>query len=532
MKIVTQEEMRDLETRSVEAGVSLDSLMENAGLAVARWIRERLGGRLLTRRVLVLVGPGNNGADGLVAARHLSRWGANVTCYVCISRPDPDPKANLAAYAGARFVSAADDPGFAELERLARSAHVTLDAILGIGRARSLIPPISDETRIVRWASEESGSLVVALDVQSGLDADTGELDPNGLRGHIVLTLGVPKIGLYLQPLVDPSRDVVVIDIGIPSGLDDGVQTELITEELAASLLPERPITSNKGTYGRALIVGGSKNYVGAAYFSTAAAGRAGAGIVTLAAPRSIAEVVASSHADATYVPLVESEPGAPDPEVAGKQILQACERATALLIGPGLGQTPYIGAMLRRIIQGSLPQIPLILDADALNALSRMEGWWRQLRRPGILTPHPGEMARLLESTVAEVQNDRLKAALGAAKKFGYVMILKGACTIVANPDGRARVSPWANAALAKGGTGDVLAGAAAGFLAQGLPTFDAATLAVYAHGLAGDLVRKRLGETSATASDVLDELPRAIRSLESARQCARGRPVERLQS
>ncbi|MBI4305878.1 MAG: NAD(P)H-hydrate dehydratase [Chloroflexi bacterium] len=519
MKIVTQEEMRALENRSVEAGVPTDALMENAGLAVAQWIARRLGGRLLTRRILVLVGPGNNGGDGLVAARHLSRWGANVTCYICISRPDPDPMGRLATEAGARFVLANDDPGFTELERMARSSHVILDAILGIGRARSLIPPVSDEIRVVRWAAEETRSLVVSLDVQTGLDADTGELDPNGLRGDVVLTLGAPKIGLYLRPIVDPSRNVVVLDIGVPPGLDGDVQTELITGNLASSFLPDRPISSNKGTYGRAMIVGGSKNYVGAAYLAAAAAGRAGAGIVTLAAPRSIAEIISARLAEATYLPLVESEPGAPDPEVAGKQILQSCERVTAMLIGPGLGQTPYIGPMLRRLIQGPLPQIPLVLDADGLNALARIDGWWNQMKRPGILTPHPGEMARLLDSTVSDVQKDRLETARAAAKKFGYVVILKGACTIIANPDGRARVSPWANAALARGGTGDVLAGAVAGFLAQGLATFDAATLAVYAHGLAGEFVRERVGATSASAGDVLAEMPRAIHQLESTK-------------
>jgi NAD(P)H-hydrate epimerase len=518
MKIVTQEEMRGLEEAAVKAGVSLDTLMENAGLAVARWIADHLG-YLPSRRVLTLVGPGNNGGDGLCAARHLSRWGATVVCYLCVGRPDRDPKRDLAAADGVQFVDAAEDPQFARLRTLALNSHLVLDAILGTGRARALIPPVSDEIRVVLGAARVHRPLVVALDLQTGLNANTGDFDANGLPADIVLTLGAPKLGMYLKPLVNPAEAVVTLDIGIPAGEDRDVRVEAMTEESAAALLPLRPIASNKGTYGRALVVGGSKNFVGAAYLAAAAAAASGAGIVTLAAPRSVTEIVASRLAEATYVPLVESEPGAPDPEVAGRQIIQACERVTAMLIGPGLGQTPYIGPMLRRMLAGPLPDIPLIFDADGLNALARVRMWWEQLRRPAAITPHPGEMARLMETTVEAVQDDRLGTARAGAEKFGCVVILKGACTIVAHPDGRARISPWANAALATGGTGDVLAGVVVSLLAQGVAPFDAATLAVYAHGLAGHMASGRTGVASLVAGDVLAELPEAVRRLEARR-------------
>lgn len=518
MKIVTQEEMRALEQRAVDAGVPLDTLMENAGLAVARWIASRLG-FLHTRRVLVLVGPGNNGSDGLVAARHLSRLGASVTCYVCIGRPADDPKRKLAVAHGVQWIEAGEDEGFRKLRRLAGEAHVVLDAILGIGRARAIIPPISDEIAAVLEASRASRPLFVALDLQSGLNADSGEFDPSGIQSSVVLTLGAPKLGLFLRPLVDPYSSVVVLDIGIPPGADDGLRVDLMSRADAAALLPERPLASNKGTYGRAMVVGGSKSYVGAASLAARAAGKAGAGIVTLAAPRSVAEIVSAGLAECTYVPLVESEPGAPDPEVAGRQIIQAAERISAMLIGPGLGQTPYIGPMLRRLMTGPLPEMPIVLDADGLNALSKMRDWWVQFRRPGVLTPHPGELARLLDTTIAEIQSDRLAVARAAAAKFGYVVILKGACTIVASPDGRARISPFANPGLASGGTGDVLAGVVVGLLAQRMTPFDAATLAVYAHGMAGHAARDRFGEMAMTATNVLEELPAALQALESAK-------------
>jgi NAD(P)H-hydrate epimerase len=519
MKIVTQEEMRALEEAAVQAGTSLDTLMENAGLAIARWVADRLG-YLHSRRILTLVGPGNNGGDGLCAARHLSRWGANVTCYLCMSRPQTDPKRALAEQAGVAFVDAARDPGFARLKSLAAGSHLILDAILGTGRARALIPPVSDEIRVVIDETRRvrpTRPFVVAVDIQTGLNADTGEFDPNGLPAEVVLTLGAPKLGLYLRPLVNPAEHVVTVDIGIPDGADRAVRVDAITEAMAASVLRPRPITSNKGTYGRALVVGGSKMYIGAAYLATAAAAASGAGIVSLAAPRSVTETVAARLAEATYVPLVESEPGAPDPEVAGRQIIQACDRATALLVGPGLGQTPYIGPMLRRLLAGPLPDIPLVFDADGLNALARMPSWWEPLRRLAVITPHPGEMARLLDTTVEAVQNDRLGTARAAAARFGCVAILKGACTVVAHPDGRARINPWANAGLATGGTGDVLAGVVVSLLAQGAPPFDAATFAVYAHGLAGHIARARTGDAAMVAGDVLASLPEAVRRLEA---------------
>lgn len=518
MKIVTQEEMRALEQRAVDAGTSLDSLMENAGLAVARWVARRLG-FLHSRRILVLVGPGNNGSDGLVAARHLARLGASVTCYVCIGRPAIDPKRGLALEHGVRFVEAREDPGFRVLRRAASEAHVVVDAILGIGRTRAIIPPISDEIAAVRAASAVTRPLFIALDLQSGLNADTGEFDPYGIESSVVLTLGAPKLGLFLRPLVDPFTSLVVLDIGIPPGAGDDLRVELISHRLAASLMPERPLASNKGTYGRAMVVGGSKTYVGAASLAARAASRSGVGIVTLAAPRSVAEIVATGLAECTYVPLVESEPGAPDPEVAGGQVIQAAERMTALLIGPGLGQTPYIGPLLRRLLTGPLPEMPIVLDADGLNAVARIQGWWEQLRRQGVLTPHPGELARLLDMSIAEIQADRLGAARTAAARFGFVVVLKGACTIVAHPDGRARISPFANPGLATGGTGDVLAGVVVGLLAQRLSPFDAATLAVYVHGMAGHGARLRFGETAMTATNVMDELPDALRSLEDAK-------------
>jgi NAD(P)H-hydrate epimerase len=516
VKIVTQEEMRALEQAAVQAGVPLDTLMENAGLEVARWIAARLG-YLQTRRVLVLVGPGNNGGDGLCAARHLSRWGANVVCYLCVARPEHDPKRELAARDGVTFVDALRDAGFSRLKSIASESHVILDAILGTGRARALVPPVSDEIQTVVDAAGETRPLVVALDIQTGLNADSGEFDPGGLPADVVLTLGAPKLGLYLRPLVNPAERVVVLDIGIPAGADRATRVEAITEAMASSALRPRPVASNKGTYGRALVVGGSKTYIGAAYLAAAAAGASGAGIVTLAAPRSVTEIVASRLAEATYVPLVESEPGAPDPEVAARQIIQACERASALLIGPGLGQTPYIGPMLRRLLAGPLPDIPLVFDADGLNALARMPAWWEPLRRLAVITPHPGEMARLMDTTVEAVQKDRLGTARAAAARFGCVAILKGACTVVAHPDGRARISPWANAGLATGGTGDVLAGVVVSLLAQGAPPFDAATFAVYAHGLAGQLARARTGDAAMVAGDVLADLPEAVRRLEA---------------
>ncbi|MBT4515525.1 MAG: NAD(P)H-hydrate dehydratase, partial [Chloroflexi bacterium] len=353
---------------------------------------------------------------------------------------------------------------------------------------------------------------IIAVDVATGMSTDTGHMDLNGLEANETLVLGRPKIGAFLEPTGHAWR---CLDIGIPAGLDVQVPTELMTSGSMSRIMPSRPPRSNKGTFGRALIVAGSENYVGAAYLSSAAAGRSGAGLVTLALPDTIYPLVATRLAESTYIPLVEQGRNVIDSGFAAVQVTDAARPATSLLIGPGLGQTPSAVEFVRSVLLDRREGPRLVIDADALNALASVEDWQIRVRGPAILTPHPGEMARLRGSTVPDVQRDRVHSAQSAAESWRHIVVLKGACTVVAHPDGRTAISPWVNPGMATGGTGDVLAGLIAGFLAQGMEPFDAACLGVFVHGLAGNIARRATGEVAMVAGDVLESLPTALKQL-----------------
>lgn len=508
MKVVTTRQMRDLEQASVRAGVSLDTLMENAGQAIAEAVRDRLPSSG-SGPALVLVGPGNNGADGLVAARHLATRGVDVTAYLFMPRAAEDEKRDRAIEAGAKVVHAFDDENYSSLTELVINATVILDAVLGTGRGRPIEPPLSDQLRIVK---RNAHAPIIAVDVATGMSTDTGHMDLNGLQAIETLVLGRPKIGLFLEPT---GRAWRLLDIGIPDGLDAQIPTELMTPAAMTRIVPSRPPRSNKGTFGRALIIAGSENYVGAAYLSSAAAGRAGAGLVTLALPDTIYPLVASRLSESTFIPLVEQGRNVIDSGFAAVQVTDAARSATSMLIGPGIGQTPSSVEFVRSVLLDRREGPRLVIDADGLNAIASVDDWQGRIRGPAILTPHPGEMARLRGSSVVDVERDRVHSAQSAAETWRHIVVLKGACTVVAHPDGRTAISPWVNPGMATGGTGDVLAGLIAGFLAQGMDPFDAASLGVYSHGLAGDIARQATGDVAMVAGDVLESLPAALKQL-----------------
>lgn len=516
VKVVSAAQMRRIEDLSEESGVSKDALMENAGLEVARAVRRRIG-HLPGVRVLVLVGPGNNGGDGLVAARHLHRWGARVLAYLCGRRPSPDPKLDSLRELGAPVAHASDDEDLALLREWLSLAHAIVDSVLGTGRSRpiqgSLAAILGEVSRVRSGCSDLP---LLAVDVPTGLDADTGAVDPHTPRPAVTLALGYPKLGMFAVPGAESVGTLEVLDIGLPSGLDDDVQVELMTAASAALLAPLRPLAAHKGSFGRALILAGSPNYVGAARLAALAATRVGAGLVTLAIPAGLQPPVAAGATEPTFIPLPESSPGFVEPERAASLLLDAMDDYDSLLVGCGLGQDQRTRGMLERLLLGGAPIPPAVVDADALNFLARRsDAWINSFTQGAVLTPHPGEMSRLTGETSARIQADRVATATNAAATWDKVVSLKGAFTVVAAPDGRATLSPFANPGLASAGTGDVLAGAIAGLLAQGVGLFDAAKLGVYLHGAAGERVRAELGDAGMVASDLLPELPKAIRAL-----------------
>ncbi len=519
MKIVTNEQMRLIEQRSEEAGVSTDELMENAGLAIARIVRRELGS-LVGAHVMVLVGRGNNGGDGLVVARRLRSWGCSVSVFLTGPRPEGDPK--LAAvterdiYAG----TICGEGSLAKLSELLAGTDIVVDAVLGTGRSRPIEGILREVLVLVREASERhSGPGIIAVDLPSGVDGDTGAADDAALAAYLTVTLGRPKAGLYRFPGATLAGEIEIAYIGLPNDLDGDVAVELVTRRWASDHLPKRSASAHKGTFGKTMVVAGSSNYIGAAHLATAAAARAGAGLVTLAIPRSLVTDVAASAPEPTYLPLPESAPGVIE---AGSSdlVLDGLNGYSSLLIGCGLGQAPETADLVQRLLLSGAELPPTIIDADGLNLLPKVAGqeWWKGLSRPTILTPHSGEMARLTGLSIAEIEGERLAVAAESAVKWNAVVVLKGAFTVVATPDGRATIAPFANPAMASAGTGDVLAGTIAGFLAQRLSPETAAILGVFVHGRAGEAIRRRMGDSGLLASDLLRAIPRTVRRLRGA--------------
>jgi NAD(P)H-hydrate epimerase len=514
MKIVTAEQMRRIEQECIKSGTPVSVLMENAGKAVAEETRKSLGA-VDKQHILCLVGAGNNGGDGLVAARYLHEWGAKVSVYLCSQRPPDDVNLKLVQERGITCIEAAGDKNLKKLDELLASATCVIDALLGTGKIRPLEGIFQKALEKVNASKKTRNLSIIAVDLPSGMDADTGAVDPACPYADITVTLAFPKLGLFAFPGAERVGKLKIADIGIPESLAESVTTELLTDDWARAALPARPLNANKGTFGRVLVAAGSINYIGAAYLACMGALRVGAGLVTLATASSLQPILASKLTEVTYLPLPESRPGAISAEAADV-ITRQSSQYDVFLLGCGLGQDPATVEFVSSLILEKELPLP-VLDADALNMLPQIPEWWQWLTDDAILTPHPGEMGRLCGLTTEEVQSDRLGVARRFAAEWHQTIVLKGAYTVIATTDGRCRVSPFASPGLASAGTGDVLAGCIAGLIAQGLSPFDAASLGVYLHGEAGEMIRNVLGDAGMIASDLLPALPVTIKSLKN---------------
>ena len=517
MKLLTSAEMRELEERAEAAGVSTDTLMENAGLAVAQEIWMQLGS-LEDRRIAVLVGPGNNGGDGLVAARHLHEWGAQVRVYALRERSDAQWTQTVEQ--GVPCGSVADDEDFEALEALLAGAEAIIDALLGTGASRPIAGDLAEVlARVAAVRSRTVKPKLVAVDLPSGLDADSGRLDPLAVAVDETVTFHAPKVGLYMQPGAAAAGSVQQVDIGIPPGLDADLQTEVLERRAAKALLPARPADGHKGTFGRVLVIGGSSRFPGAAVLAARGAYRAGAGLVTIAAPESIVPSMLAAIPEATFLPLPDHDgDGAVISGFAAWEIVRdELASVDAVVLGCGFGTHDHSGVFVRRFIESEevASVRAVVLDADGLNLLADDLSVLSKQAAPLILTPHPGEMGRLTGLSTDDVQSQRLTLARDRAADWDVQVVLKGANTVVASPDRRARVSELAQPALATAGTGDVLAGVIGALVAQGLAPFDAATLGVYLHGDAGNRAARAHGTIGVTAGDVADQVAMAARSL-----------------
>lgn len=518
MQIVTVAQMQQAERDCARFAISLDRLMENAGLAVAEEAR-RILGNIQNKCILILVGPGNNGGDGLVAARHLHDWGAAVTVYLCGQRPANDSNLEKLKSRKVEIFEASADEDLNLLGKSLNESLAVIDSIFGTGQNRPITGIFAQVLgAVAEYRIKHPRPCLIALDLPSGLNADTGACDPATPDVDYTVTLGFPKVGLFSLPGQERAGELSVVDIGIPAEVVEHVDLDLMQDAWIRTLLPRRPLIAHKGSFGKVLALVGSPNYPGAAYLACSGSLRVGAGLTTLAILDSLVPVLASKLTEVTYLPLPQSA-GTLDPAGSLELLQAALPQYNVLLLGCGIGLSERTVKLVKTLLLKPKTRLPpLVLDADGLNILARTPDWHRKLQAEAVITPHAAEMSRLLGKSIAEIQSNRISSAIDAARNWRQTVVLKGANTVIASPAGKVRVSPFSNPGLSSGGTGDVLAGAIAGLAAQGLSLFDAASVGVYLHGLAGELVRAELGDAGMLASDLLPCLPRAIRQLKQA--------------
>jgi NAD(P)H-hydrate epimerase len=513
MKLLTAHQMRELDRRAIEeAGIPGMVLMENAGRGAADLLGTRFAERF-PGPVLVVCGKGNNGGDGYVLARHLTNRGWRVRTLVLAPQAEIGGDAGLnlqiLVRSGGEVTFAPDGGALAAALAGQEDARLAVDALFGTGLASEVR---GHYRQAIDWLNGRALP-VLALDLPSGVDADTGRIHGAAVRADLTVTFAFPKVGHVVFPGADFAGELALVDIGIPAAWYGQVPDLLTFVDAAAArlLLPARPATGHKGTFGHLLVVAGSTGKAGAAALAGEGGLRAGAGLVTVAVPRSEQPVLAAKLTEAMTVPLAETA-GAIGLEAwdelealwAGKQ---------ALALGPGLGTARETAALVRRLMEKC--PLPLVLDADGLNALEGHLDVLGGREAFTVLTPHPGEMARLTGRTVAEIELDRIAAARDFAETHRVVLVLKGARTVTAWPDGQIRINGSGNSGMASGGMGDALTGLIGGLLAQGLAAPEAASLGVFLHGLAGDRLARRLGDAGLLATDLLREIPAARHQL-----------------
>jgi NAD(P)H-hydrate epimerase len=521
MRVLNAAQMRDANRQTIdEIGIPSMVLMENAGRQVVAAL-EAAYDDLSDKHVAVLCGPGNNGGDGFVVARTLHQRGVEVSVFILamMSAVKGDARLNLEILGrlGLTAVEISDEQAwdlhFSEISQ----CELIVDAIFGTG----LKSPLAGMLETVAADVNASSIPVVAVDLPSGLSADHAEPIGECIRAAMTVTLAAPKLPLVLPPGEALAGNIVVADIGIPPEVLDnlaGPRIELLTREGIRDLLHPRESDSHKGDYGHVLVIAGGRGKTGAAHLAAVGALRSGAGLVSVATPRSAQPILAAMGAEYMTIPLEETGEGTVSAG-ALEAVLDAEQDVIAA--GPGLGRGPDVTVFVQELIAKS--QSPLVLDADALNALAtdpdRLQNGGEGAR-PIVITPHPGEMARLANTSIDEVQSSRLDVARDFAVQHQIYVVLKGYRTLIATPEGKVFINPLGNPGMATGGTGDVLTGVLAAWLAQLLDAEAACKVAVYLHALAGDLTEADEGEVAMTAGDLAAHLGDAVLELTARRR------------
>jgi len=512
MKIVTAAEMREIDGITTQRfGVPSLTLMENAGMAVAHFVLSRYPS---AKTIGIICGKGNNGGDGLVAARKLKEAGREVSV-VLLADPS-ELRGDAAAMFGKLVIKpviakSSNDLNTTEVQAVL-AADVLLDAILGTG----FRPPVTGLYADAISALNDSSRPVIAVDIPSGANADVIGAQSGAIaHADAVVTFTAPKPALIFGQLT--SGPISIAPIGSPDeAIVSSQNLNLTTPNDIAPLLGPRPADSNKGSYGHVLVIGGSLGKAGSVAMAGIAALRAGAGLATVATAKSVLPTVAGFHPGLMTEPLSETEQGT-IATVALDALITLSKGKTILAVGPGISRNHETAALVRQLVKQS--SLPVVLDADGLNAFEGKSEELNGKNKTLVITPHPGEMARIVNSTIADVQKDRLKIARDFAREHELIVVLKGHRTLIAHPNGEVWVNSTGNPGMATGGTGDILTGMVAAMVAQHpKQPFEAVVAAVYLHGLAGDVACESKGENSLIATDLLDGLPEAFRRVQTA--------------
>lgn len=511
MRVVTKEEMRAIEIESVNTyGIDEWLMMEHAAMALYLAVEDEFES-LAGKKILILVGKGNNGGDALASARNFIEVGAKVKAYLIFGEPNGElPKKHLSILRKMKVPIEIYEKskGSVFMDDL-KNADIVIDGILGTGASNLL----SDElTELIKMVNENS-KFTIAVDLPSGVESNTGKLLGEAVRADLTVTFGTLKTGMLFYPAREMCGRIKIGKIGIPQHLIDEVHLkgEVITFDDARLLLPKRPKLSHKGTFGRVMIIAGSRRYTGAPILAAYGALRVGAGLVTVGVPDPFNTTVTASLPEAIAIPLPVTQDGS----LAAKsrqEVKELIDKSDVIAVGPGLGANFETGEIVKWVV--STFDKPLILDADALNLLSRdMNGI--TFSKKTVVTPHPGEFARLTSEKVEDVLSNPVKHAVEFAQSKGVNVLLKGATTVIASPNGRYFLNVTGNSGLATGGSGDVLTGMIAGFVAQKMSILDALKLAVYVHGRAAEIYAEKNNEASLIPRDLVKLIPQVLKDL-----------------
>ena len=500
--------MKDAEAYAIDQGITAVRLMENAGSASARFIRDQVS--LAQTRCTIVCGRGNNGGDGFVVTRRLLDTGADIA--VILSGGMPRTREATEMYERLNGLNATILDLGRDRKRclgIIKQSNVIVDAVLGTG----FYGAVDDSLAELFDTINGSGATVFSLDMPSGADADTGAIARVSVHANYTIAFAASKTGQFSYPAGGYCGKIKVVNIGIPEEAFSGIKPiELLCTEMIKAWLPVREKDSNKGNFGRLLCLCGSLTMPGAACMASMAAARCGVGLVTLGVPKSIYQPLAAKLNEVIIRPLDET----PEGSLSYKNldiIIKMAERASAVVIGCGISRSIETEKLICELLINIT--CPVVLDADGINAICGHINLLRASKASFILTPHPGEMARLTGKTVAEIQADRIKTAQNFVSETGVTLVLKGVDTVIASPDGRVFINPTGNPGMARGGSGDILAGMIAGFAAQGLESAAAACCGAYIHGLAGDRCAERLSQYGMLPTDMLLEVPQIFRDM-----------------